>query len=70
MIYFAGAFTFLLESAVIWHWVKRHSPLEAKHLQRLGEAFHETGRGLLVGVGLTSVSSGSPKQEAWRNSSS
>lgn len=57
-IYFAGAFTFLLESAVIWHWVKRHSPLEAKHLQRLGEAFHETGRGLLVGVGLTSVTQG------------
>jgi predicted PurR-regulated permease PerM len=57
-IYFAGAYTFLLESAVIWHWLKRHSPLDPKHLQRLGEAFHETGRGLLVGVGLTSATQG------------
>ncbi|MDP3153028.1 MAG: AI-2E family transporter [Archangium sp.] len=57
-IYFAGAYTYLLESEVIWHWVKRHSPLEGRHLQRLGEAFHETGRGLLVGVGLTSATQG------------
>ncbi len=30
-----------------------HSPLSAKHMDRLRKAFQETGRGLLIGVGLT-----------------
>lgn len=57
-IYFAGAYTFLLQSGAIWHWLKRHAPLEQRHLDRLGAAFHETGRGLLVGVGLTAATQG------------
>jgi predicted PurR-regulated permease PerM len=57
-LYFGGAYTFLLDSSAAWAWVKRRSPLEPGHLQRLGDAFHETGRGLLVGVGLTSLTQG------------
>ncbi len=57
-IYFVGAYTLLLEAPVLWLWLKRHSPLKPDHLQRLGDAFHETGRGLLVGVGLTSATQG------------
>lgn len=58
LIYFGGAFTLLVNSAELWAWIKRHSPLEAAHLDRLADAFHETGRGLLVGVGLTMATQG------------
>jgi len=52
-IYFAAAYTFLVDGRALWTWLRRHSPLEPAHLDRLTAAFHETGRGLLVGLGLT-----------------
>jgi len=58
LIYFGGAFTLLVNSAELWAWIKRHSPLEAAHLDRFADAFQETGRGRLVGVGLTMVTQG------------
>jgi len=58
LIYFGGAFAFLLDGPAIWAWMQRHSPLEPKHLARMRAAFHETGRGLLVGVGLTTATQG------------
>jgi predicted PurR-regulated permease PerM len=57
-IFFGGAFAFLLEGPEAWSWCRRHSPLAPDHLERLSAAFHETGRGLLVGVGLTSATQG------------
>lgn len=57
-IYFAGAYALLLDSATVWAWIKLHSPLKPTHLDRLADAFHETGRGLLVGVGLTTATQG------------
>jgi predicted PurR-regulated permease PerM len=57
-IYFAGAFAFLLEGPAVWRWCKRNSPLQTDHLDRFSAAFHETGRGLLVGVGLTTATQG------------
>jgi len=57
-IYFAGAYTFLVEGAAAWAWLRRHSPLAPGHLDRLTAAFHETGRGLLAGVGLTMLTQG------------
>ena len=57
-IYFAGAYTFLLKSGEIWRWLVAHSPLEQRHLKRLSDAFNETGRGLVVGVGLTAATQG------------
>src|SRR6187399_552805 len=57
-IYFVGAFVFLLDGPSAWSWCKRHSPLRSDHLERMAAAFHETGRGLVVGLGLTSVTQG------------
>lgn len=58
LVYFGGAYEFLVEGSQAWSWVKRHSPLSPQHMERLAAAFHETGRGLLVGVGLTSATQG------------
>jgi predicted PurR-regulated permease PerM len=58
LIYFGGAYEFLLEGPQVWSWVKRHSPLGPEQMERFSAAFHETGRGLLVGVGLTSATQG------------
>lgn len=57
-VYFAGTFVFILEGSEQWAWVQRHSPLRTDQLDRLKAAFHETGRGLLVGVGLTCAAQG------------
>lgn len=57
-IYFGGSYAFLVDAGTVWAWALRHAPLAARHLERLGRAFHETGRGLLVGVGLTSLTQG------------
>jgi predicted PurR-regulated permease PerM len=57
-IYFAGSYTLLVDSPAVWAWLLAHSPISAKHLERLADAFQETGRGLLVGVGLTSAVQG------------
>lgn len=57
-MFFGGAFAFLLDGPDAWAWCKRHSPLEPEHLERYAAAFHETGRGLLVGVGLTTATQG------------
>lgn len=58
LIYFAGAYSFLVEGTAIGAWIDRHSPIEPEQLRRLSAAFHETGRGLLVGVGLTVLTQG------------
>jgi predicted PurR-regulated permease PerM len=57
-IYFAGAYELLVEGPRAWAWCKLHSPLKVEHLERLRGAFQETGRGLLVGVGLTTATQG------------
>jgi predicted PurR-regulated permease PerM len=58
LIYFGGAYAFLVDGKELWAWVRQNSPLEGRSMDRLGKAFHETGRGLLVGVGLTSLTQG------------
>ena len=57
-IYFAGAFALLVDGNRGWRWVRRNAPVRNDQLDRLGAAFHETGRGLIIGVGLTSVTQG------------
>lgn len=57
-IFFAAVFTFLTDGPAIWRWLQEHAPLAPRHVERLGAAFHETGRGLLIGVGLTSLAQG------------
>ncbi len=57
-IFFGGAYVVSVDGAEAWAWCKKHSPLHVRHLERLAAAFHETGRGLLVGVGLTCATQG------------
>lgn len=58
LIYFGGSYSFLVDGERAWAWIKRHLPFKGAHLDRLSAAFHETGRGLLIGVGLTSATQG------------
>ena len=48
-----STYTFLVHGEDYWTWAVGHSPLSVKHMERLKLAFQETGRGLLIGVGLT-----------------
>jgi predicted PurR-regulated permease PerM len=52
-VFFLSAYAFVKDGAQQWAWTRDHLPLDARHLDRLGVAFHETGRGLLIGLGLT-----------------
>ena len=56
IIFFFGTWTFLVDGPRAWIWAQAHLPLAPAHLRRLGSAFTETGRGLLIGVGLTNAS--------------
>jgi predicted PurR-regulated permease PerM len=41
-----------------YHWFLTRSPIPREHFVRLSQAFNETARGLLVGIGLTAVLQG------------
>ena len=56
IVFFFGIWSFLVDGPRAWVWAQSHIPLAPAHLRRLGAAFIETGRGLLIGVGLTSAS--------------
>jgi predicted PurR-regulated permease PerM len=58
LLYFAGAYVMLVDGPKAWAWLVARSPLEEAHANRLAAAFHETGRGLLTGVGLTTLTQG------------
>jgi predicted PurR-regulated permease PerM len=53
LIFLVSTYTFLLHGNELWTWTIHHSPLSSKHMNRFFHAFHETGRGLLIGVCLT-----------------
>ena len=57
-IFLCGAYTFLVDGQRFAGWAERHSPIAPRHLRRLAGAFFETGRGMLVGVGLTGLVQG------------
>lgn len=54
-IFFSAAYVLLVDGPAAWGWTLRHAPVEACGLERLRSAFHETGRGLFIGIGLTGV---------------
>jgi predicted PurR-regulated permease PerM len=54
-VFFSAAFVLLVDGPAAWSWTLRHAPMDAKGLERLRSAFHETGRGLFVGIGLTGL---------------
>jgi len=57
-VFVYGFYTFLVDGRRAHDWVLAHSPLERWHTQRLSDAYAETGRGLLIGVGLTALCQG------------
>ncbi len=57
-LFVLGVFALLTEGSSYFVWFVRHSPLPDRATRRLADAFMETGRGLLVGVGLTGLAQG------------
>lgn len=55
VLFFFGTWTFLVDGPRAWTWALTHLPMQERPLRRLGAAFSETGRGLLIGVGLTNA---------------
>lgn len=57
-VFVYGFYVFLVDSRRLYQWLLEHSPLERWQTQRLAGAYAETGRGLLIGVGLTALFQG------------
>lgn len=58
VIFLFGAYTFLVDGQRFASWAQQRSPIAPRHLRRLAGAFFETGRGMLMGVGLTGLIQG------------
>ncbi|HEU4410414.1 MAG TPA: AI-2E family transporter [Polyangiaceae bacterium] len=57
-LFLLGSYTFLTDGPRAYRWLEARAPLHRRHTRRLVGAFHETGRGLLIGVGLTALVQG------------
>lgn len=55
VVFFVTLYQCLASGRATWQWLENHSPLRAQTMARLAGAFVETGRGLIVGAGLTSL---------------
>jgi predicted PurR-regulated permease PerM len=58
VLFVAAFYVFLVQGKQLYAWLLDRSPLSRGHSHRLAEAFSETGHGLIVGVGLTSLIQG------------
>lgn len=54
-VFFSAAYFLLVEDNRVRAFVSRYSPIDAAHGDRIDHAFHETGRGLFVGIGLAAL---------------
>ena len=50
VVFIITMYAVLADGPALHAWMVRHSPVPPRVLERLGQAFHETGRGLFVGV--------------------
>jgi predicted PurR-regulated permease PerM len=57
-VFVLAAYAFLAEGDKSCAWVESHLPLAPRNFRRFAAAFNETGRGLVVGVGLTGIIQG------------
>jgi predicted PurR-regulated permease PerM len=57
-VFFYAVYVFLVDGPGYYEWLEAHAPVEPRHTKRFAAAFVETGRGLLVGVGLTGLAQG------------
>jgi predicted PurR-regulated permease PerM len=58
VVFVAGFYSFLTNGPRVYAWLLERSPLSLEHSQRFAGAFVETGRGLLIGTGLTALLQG------------
>ena len=54
-VFFVSLYEFLADGRAMWAWVTEHAPVSPAITARMARAFVETGRGLIVGAGLTSL---------------
>lgn len=59
VVFLYGFYVFLAHGRAIYEWLCRHVPLDRRDVSRLASAFTETGRGLIIGFGLTALLQGS-----------
>ncbi|MFO0677118.1 MAG: AI-2E family transporter [Polyangiaceae bacterium] len=57
-VFLIGVYSFLVDGPEAYEWLADRVPLPRRELDRFAGAFEETGRGLLVGVGLTAIAQG------------
>lgn len=57
-VFVLAAFTFLADGPQVYAWIEERLPISPRSFHRYSAAFAETGRGLVVGVGLTSIIQG------------
>lgn len=57
-VFFVVFFSFLVDGERAYGWFVEHAPVEPRTLRRFSDAFHQAGRGLLLGTGLTAVVQG------------
>ena len=57
-IFLYAVYVFLVDGPSYYDWIEAHAPIGREPTRRFASAFRETGRGLLVGVGLTGLAQG------------
>jgi predicted PurR-regulated permease PerM len=50
VILIAGIYAMLVDGKAWYQWADEHAPIGSRALRRMGEAFNETGRGLVFGI--------------------
>ena len=58
VVFVAGFYVFLVDGPRFGAWLERNLPLTPPQFRGFANAFHETGRGLVLGVGLTALAQG------------
>ncbi|HEU4537534.1 MAG TPA: AI-2E family transporter [Polyangiaceae bacterium] len=58
VVFLFGSYALLVDGPRYYRWALDHAPIARPHAHRLANAFAETGRGLVVGVGLTALVQG------------
>jgi predicted PurR-regulated permease PerM len=51
VVILAGVYSVLVDGDRWYRWIEQHAPISPAVLGRLRDAFHETGRGLFIGIG-------------------
>ena len=54
-LFVMGVYYFLVEGPRTYAWLENRAPLAPTHVRRFRAAFHEVGKGLFIGIGLTGL---------------